>query len=101
MNGRAAVRRVGARLVLVGTIHVDPASPFLVRETVYNVKPQVVALELDAERLGALQNPGSTRPSLSAGPSFLAMALLEKFAGQLTGSSPGVEMLEAARLPCQ
>ena len=29
--------------------------------------------------------------------SFLTMALLEKFAGQITGSPPGTEMLEAAR----
>ncbi len=67
------------------------------RETVRSTRPEVVALELDAERLRALENPRASRPSISAGPSFLAMALLERFAGQLTGSSPGLEMLEAVR----
>jgi pheromone shutdown protein TraB len=97
MNGPARVRRVGHRLVLVGTVHVDPASRSLVRETVYDVNPEAVALELDPERLTALQNPEAVRLNLTGGPSFLAMALLEKFAGQLTGSSPGLEMLEAVK----
>src|SRR5712691_108428 len=95
MKDGPETRIVGSRLVLVGTIHVDPASAIFVRETVRNVRPEVVALELDAERLRALQNHSTTRPTLSSGGSFLAMALLEKFAGQLTGSTPGLEMLEA------
>ncbi len=97
MRDGPETRIVGNRLVIVGTIHVDPASAILVRETVRDLRPEVVALELDAERLRALQSPSTARPSLSSGPSFLAMALLEKFAGQLTGSSPGLEMLEAVR----
>lgn len=97
MSGRSAVQRVGTRLVLIGTIHVDPASASLVRETIRNIRPEVVALELDRERLDALQNPDRVRPNLSVGPSFLALALLEKFAGHLTGSSPGLEMVEGVR----
>lgn len=89
---------MGKRVVLVGTIHVDPASISLVRETVQSVMPEVVALELDRDRLRALENPAAGRPSLSSGLSFLTMALLERFAGELTGSSPGSEMLEAARM---
>jgi pheromone shutdown protein TraB len=88
---------VGKRVVLVGTIHVDPASISIVRETIQKTRPETVAIELDRERLRALENPGSTRPNFSSGLSFLTMALLEKFAGQFTGSSPGSEMLEAAR----
>ncbi len=88
---------MGKRVVLVGTMHVDPVSISIVRETIQRTRPETVALELDRERLRALENPGSTRPSFSSGLSFLTMALLEKFAGQLTGSSPGSEMLEAAR----
>jgi len=95
MSGPAKVLRVGSRLVLVGTVHVDPASRSLVKDTVMEVRPEVVGLEIDRERLFGLQNPGLAKPSIAGGPSFLAMALLEKFAGQLTGSSPGLEMLEA------
>ena len=97
MCGHAEVRNVGKRIVLVGTIHVDPDSTTLVRQTIQKTMPDIVALELDRERLQALQHPKSQRTSLSAGFSFLTMALLEKFAGQLTGSSPGLEMLEAAK----
>ncbi len=91
----ARVQRVGNRLSIIGTVHVDPASASLVRETVEAVRPEVVALELDQARLDALQNPNEARLTGSVGPSFLAMALLEKFAGRLTGSPPGAEMLQA------
>ena len=57
-------------------------------------RPGVVALELDEGRLAALLNPGKAT-GLRAGGSFLAMMLLERFAGELTGSSPGSEMLRA------
>ncbi len=97
MCGRTETRNVGKRIVLVGTIHVDPASISLVQDTIQSTMPGTVALELDRERLQALENPGDQRPRISSGISFLTMALLEKFAGQLTGSSPGSEMLAASR----
>ncbi len=97
MRGGPEIRIVGSRLLLVGTIHVDTASVTLVRETVLSVRPEVVALELDAERLRGLRSPSASGPTVSSGPSFLAMALLEKFAGHLTGSSPGLEMVEAVK----
>lgn len=90
------MEKVGNRLSIIGTVHVDPASAAMVRETIVGLKPEVVALELDHARLMALENPTAQR-SRGAGLSFLTMALLEKFAGQLTGSAPGMEMLEAAR----
>ena len=90
------MERVGDRLTIIGTVHVDPSSASLVRETIVGLKPEVVALELDAARMMALENPSAQR-SRGAGLSFLTMALLEKYAGQLTGSAPGMEMLEAAR----
>lgn len=90
------MEKVGNRLSIIGTVHVDPASAAMVRETIVGLKPEVVALELDQARLMALENPTAQR-SRGAGLSFLTMALLEKFAGQLTGSAPGMEMLEAAR----
>jgi len=89
------ITRVGDRLVLVGTIHVDPQSAAAVRDTILDVRPEVVALEIDGARLYALQNPRLSRVGKSPGVSFLAMVLLEKFAGQLTGSAPGTEMLVA------
>jgi pheromone shutdown protein TraB len=81
---------------MIGTVHVDPASAAAVRDTIVALKPEVVALELDEGRLMALENP-KAQSGRGAGVSFLTMALLEKFAGQLTGSAPGTEMLAAAR----
>src|SRR5438309_9664852 len=81
---------------MIGTVHVDPASAAAVRDSIVALKPEVVALELDAARLMALENP-KAQSGRGAGVSFLTMALLEKFAGQITGSPPGTEMLEAAR----
>lgn len=77
----------------------DPGSGLLARDTILRSKPEVVALELDETRLDALQNPGKRRVRLS-GASFLAMMLLERFAGEMTGSPPGMEMvrsIDAAR----
>src|SRR2546427_9019251 len=81
---------------MIGTVHVDPASATSVRDTILRMNTEVVALELDAARLMALENP-KAQSGRGAGLSFLTMALLERFAGQMTGSPPGTEMLEAAR----
>jgi pheromone shutdown protein TraB len=96
----SAVEKVGDRLSLIGTIHVDPKSASFARETILRIKPEVVALELDEGRLMALQNPERVS-GRGGGGSFLAMMLLERFAGEMTGSPPGQEMLravEAARV---
>jgi len=90
------LERVGSRLSLIGTVHVDPASATNVRGTIVAMKPEVVALELDEARMMALENP-KAQSGRGAGVSFLTLALLERFAGQMTGSPPGTEMLEAAR----
>jgi len=79
---------------------VDPKSASFARETILRIKPEVVALELDEGRLMALENPGKSS-GRGGGASFLAMMLLERFAGEMTGSPPGQEMLravEAARM---
>src|SRR2546427_10218260 len=80
---------------MIGTVHVDPASATSVRDTIVGMKPEVVALELDEGRMMALENP-KAQSRRGAGVSFLTMALLERFAGQMTGAPPGTEMLEAA-----
>jgi pheromone shutdown protein TraB len=90
------LERVGSRLSMIGTVHVDPASAAAVRDAIVGLKPEVVALELDEARMMALENP-KAQSGRGAGVSFLTMALLERFAGQMTGSPPGTEMLEAAR----
>ena len=96
----SAIEKVGDRLSLIGTIHVDPKSASFTRETILRIKPEVVALELDEGRLMALQNPDRVS-GRGGGGSFLAMMLLVRFAGEMTGSPPGQEMLravEAARV---
>src|SRR5207244_12535515 len=88
------------RLSLFVTIDVEPKSASFARETILRIKPEVVALELDEGRLMALENPGRSSVR-GGGGSFLAMMLLERFAGEMTGSPPGQEMLravEAARV---
>src|SRR5437899_6621195 len=92
--GSSAIEKVGDRLSLIGTIHVDPKSASFVRETILRLRPEVVALELDEGRLAALENPGRAT-GRGGGGSFLAMMLLERFAGEMTGSPPGSEMLRA------
>jgi pheromone shutdown protein TraB len=81
---------------MIGTVHVDPTSAAAVRDAIVALKPEAVALELDEARMMALENP-KAQSGRGAGVSFLTMALLERFAGQITGSPPGTEMLEAAR----
>jgi pheromone shutdown protein TraB len=92
--GSSAIEKVGDRLNLVGTIHVDPKSASFAQETILRIRPEVVALELDEGRLAALENPGKAT-GRGGGGSFFAMMLLERFAGDMTGSPPGSEMLRA------
>ena len=55
------VERVGDRLVIIGTVHVDPSSVSQARDVISSIRPSVVALELDETRLRALIDPSSTR----------------------------------------
>src|SRR5437667_10650060 len=87
--------RMGDRSVLIGSIQLAPKCAIFVRETILRLRPAVVALELDEGRLTVLQNPGKSS-GRGGGGSFLAMMLLERFAGEMTGSPPGQEMLRAA-----
>jgi pheromone shutdown protein TraB len=90
----SATEKVGGRLTLIGTIHVDPKSASFARETILRIRPEVVALELDEGRLAALMSPEKAT-ARGGGGSFVAMMLLERFAGEMTGSPPGTEMLRA------
>lgn len=72
----------------------DPKSATFARDTILRLRPEAVALELDEARLVALQHPERAR-GRAGGVSFLAMMLLERFAGEITGSPPGTEMVRA------
>ncbi len=94
-SGYTALQEVGDRLTLVGVIHVDPSDAAVVSDVILRLRPEAVALEIDQSRLYVLQNPKAAKLSTVPGVSFFAMVLLERFAGQLTGSAPGTEMLNA------
>lgn len=90
------------RITFVPVIHTDLESVENVRKAVRDVKPQVVAVELDRDRYQQLVNPhgdnGSNTP-LGTGDSaqdlMQQLALLEKNLGVMTGSNIGDEMLAA------
>ena len=81
-------------LMLIGTAHViDLESPLdrYIRE----FNPSAVALELDRERWLAL----SSNRERSGGPIFVRLlARLQEYLGETFGSSPGSEMLAAAKI---
>jgi pheromone shutdown-related protein TraB len=93
------------RIILVGTGHVFQESVDLVKNTILEVRPDYVALELDPERLYALQSGIEEKPRfhhmLKMG---IRMTLLgsvltyfQSKVGEETGVFPGAEMLEAAK----
>jgi pheromone shutdown protein TraB len=90
------------RVVFVPVIHTDLESVEHVRQVVRDVKPEVVAVELDRDRYNQLMNPQNSedepvpRPTGDSAQDLMQqMAILEKSLGQLTGSNIGDEMLAA------
>lgn len=85
-------------LAIVGTSHVDKSSVIRVRRTISEIRPSVVAIELDEERLWTLKDPDRDRLDSPAHSGLLPwlLALLERSVGSLTNVFPGSEMLEAA-----
>jgi pheromone shutdown protein TraB len=90
------------RVVFVPVIHTDPDSVEIARKTVMDVKPDVVAVELDRMRYHQLTNPEAYENLPSEAPSDLGVndfmnqiALLEKNLGQETGAMAGTEMMAA------
>ena len=81
-------------LMLIGTAHViDLKTPLEIY--IREFEPQAVALELDRERWFAL-NTGKKR---FRGPIFVrALTRLQEYLGDTFGSSPGSEMLAAAKI---
>jgi len=90
------------RIIFVAVIHTDLESVESVRKIVHEVKPEVVAVELDRERYQQLTNPAetddNTLPQMtgdSAQDLMQQLAFLEKSLGKMTGSNVGDEMLAA------
>jgi pheromone shutdown protein TraB len=85
------------RITILGTTHVDKSSVERVRVTISQVRPSVVAVELDEERLFALRDPDRDKldSPIRSGLLPWLMALLERSVGSLTDVFPGSEMLEA------
>lgn len=96
---------IGDRLLLVGTAHVSPESVAEVQAAIEEFRPDVVAVELDALRLEALEDKRrwENTPFHKILRSdklwlFLTQVLLSSYQrrlGEEYGSEPGMEMLAA------
>ena len=89
------------RIVFVSVIHTDLESVEEARRVVREIKPEVVAVELDHDRYHQLMNPPEEGEILHTGSGDMAqdlmqqLAVLEKSLGDITGSDVGDEMLAA------
>ncbi|MGZ4924637.1 MAG: TraB family protein, partial [Halobacteriota archaeon] len=93
-----------AEIIVVGTAHISEESVAEVRRTIEEVRPDVVAVELDPGRYQALTNPdqqsASIKDILSSGKlyQFLVhwlLAYVQNKLGAEVGVKPGSEMLSA------
>jgi pheromone shutdown protein TraB len=91
-----------SRIIFVAVIHTDLESVENARRIVREVKPEVVAVELDRERYQQLINPvdyqENRSPQMtgdSAQDLMQQLAILEKSLGDMTGSNIGDEMVAA------
>jgi pheromone shutdown protein TraB len=93
-------------LALLGTSHIAPASQQDVDRAFDTFKPDIIALELDANRFQALLQGPSQGPRLAdirqVGMKGWVLGALgawaERKMGEHVGTKPGAEMLRAARL---
>lgn len=93
-------------LTIVGTNHVSQASQKAITEAFADHDPDVVAIELDKERLASLRENERSAPSFRiikhVGFTAYLFALIahhtQQFIGRRTGVLPGEEMLHAADL---
>lgn len=89
------------RIVFVSVIHTDIESVEEARRVVREIRPEVVAVELDHERYHQLMNPPTETETSATGTGDMAhdlmqqLAILEKSLGDITGSDVGDEMLAA------
>ena len=95
----------GRKITLVGTAHVSKESVEEVKETIKNIKPDCVAVELDEKRAESIKNPSRYSQLdlvkiLKRKEGFLLLANLilssfQKRMGMNVGVKPGDEMLAA------
>lgn len=95
----------GRKFYLLGTAHVSQASVDLVKDTLHDLKPDCVAVELCASRYQTLRDPDRWRNTdivevikKGRGNLLLAQLLLASFQkkiGKQLGVKPGAEMMQA------
>ena len=93
-------------LTIIGTSHISPYSIQQIELYIKEQKPDIIALELDKQRLQALSIKKASRPDLGlikviglTGFLFtLIGSYLQKKLGQIVGVIPGSEMLIAIEL---
>ncbi|MHA1935900.1 MAG: TraB domain-containing protein, partial [Candidatus Thorarchaeota archaeon] len=90
------------RVVFVPVIHTDIESVEAARRAVTQVRPDVVAVELDRERYEQLTNPDSQKMDALVSQTgdmvhdlMNQIAILEKELGTMSGAGVGEEMLGA------
>ncbi len=94
------------RIEFLGTTHVDPYSIERVKKRIEEVKPSLIALELDPIRFNLLLNPPDPNIPISSIGSkniveaifALLIAILESQLGKKMGVAPGDEMLAAIKV---
>lgn len=93
-------------LTIIGTSHIAQQSVVEITDTIYGLKPDIIALELDHKRYHALVHKTHTKIRLSAiikiGFKGYLFALLAQYAQKLLGKhaglDPGADMLTAINL---
>ena len=93
-------------LTIIGTSHISRKSVNQVKLAINDDNPEIIAIELDRNRLHSLlskqKNKFSIKAILKIGIKGYMFSLLgawaEKKLGKLTGVSPGEEMITAAKL---
>lgn len=98
----------GRKIILIGTAHVSAESCTEVEETIKEIKPDCVGIELDEKRADSIQNPDNYRKLdiikvLRRHEGFMMLANLvlasfQRRMGQNTGVKPGDEMLAAIKV---
>lgn len=91
---------------MIGTSHIAKQSLDEVNNAITNIKPDIIAIELDKKRLYALMHPQKRRIRLYdirhiglKGAAFSIIgAWVERKLGQLVGVKPGSEMKQAVKL---
>ena len=102
------VEVAGRQFILVGTAHISQESTDLVRRVIETERPDCVCIELDTQRFEALSQKSRwetldlrqviRNQQLSALLVNLLLASYQKKLGGALGVTPGMELLEAARV---